>query len=72
MKIEKREYKMSLKKGVNTSDKAKMRAMMEQGATAQEISDILRVELRVIEWFFPKPKPKPKKKAQPKPETDGE
>ena len=56
---------MSLKKGVNTSDKAKMRAMMEQGATAQEISEALRVELRVIEWFFPKPKPKakPKKKV---------
>ena len=54
---------MSLKKGVNSSDKVKMRSMIEQGKKAKEISEALRVELSVIEWFMPKPKPKPKKKV---------
>ncbi len=64
---------MSYKKGVNTSDKAKVKAMIEQGANAKEISEALRVELSVIEWFFPKPKPKakPKKKAEPQEDSEG-
>ncbi len=66
---------MSLKKGVNTSDKAKVKTMIEQGATAKEISEALLSDLAVIEWFFPKKKAKPKKKAEPteetKPESEG-
>ena len=54
---------MSLKKGVNSSDKVKMRNMIAEGKKAKEISQALRVELSVIEWFMPKPKPKPKKKV---------
>ena len=51
---------MSLKKGVNTSDKRTVLAMIEQGAKPEEISQALQIELAVIEWFFPKPKAKPK------------
>jgi len=75
MNIQGRVNDMSLKKGVNTSDKAKVKTMIEQGATANEISEALRIDLAVIEWFFPKKKAKPKKKAEPteetKPESEG-
>lgn len=54
---------MSLKKGVNSSEKVKLRKMIADGKKAKEISEALRVELSVIEWFMPKPKPKPKKKV---------
>jgi hypothetical protein len=63
MNMQKRPVKMSLKKGVNSSEKVKLRKMIADGKKAKEISEALRVELSVIEWFMPKPKPKPKKKV---------
>ena len=69
MKMQKRESQMSLKKGVNTSDKRTVLAMIEQGAKPEEISQALQIELAVIEWFFPKPKAKPKAKPKKKAEV---
>ena len=69
MNMQGRKTEMSYKKGVNTSDKAKVLAMIEQGAKAQEISEALKIDLAVIEWFFPKAKAKPKTKPQKKAEV---
>ena len=55
---------MTHKKGVNTSDKAKVLKLIKEGQTAKEISDALRIDLKVIEFLFPKAKAKPKKKAE--------
>ena len=60
---------MTYKKGMNTSDKAKALKLIDAGRTAKEISDALRIELKVIEFLCPKPKPKPKAKPKKKAEV---
>lgn len=61
-------HKPGYLRGVNYSHQRKIKKLAEAGATAEEISVSLRVDVDIIENFMPETEEKPKRKRRTKEE----
>ena len=53
--------KPGYKDGINNTDRVRLLALAADGCSADEISDILRVQVEVVENWLPKKEDKPKR-----------